>query len=63
MARGPARLVNTVVWTNWAGTYSCRPSRIVWPSSEDEIVAIVREARERGEKLKVIGSGHSFTDI
>ncbi|HXN92835.1 MAG TPA: D-arabinono-1,4-lactone oxidase [Candidatus Sulfotelmatobacter sp.] len=51
------------VWTNWGGTYSCRPSRIVWPSSEDEIVAIVRAARQRGEKLKVVGSGHSFTDV
>lgn len=63
MASGSARLVKGAGWTNWAGTYSCRPTRIVWPKSEDQIVGIVREAREHGEKVKVIGSGHSFTDI
>src|SRR5260370_8797799 len=50
-------------WTNWGGTYSCSPTRIESPTSEDEIAAIVRAAVERGEHVKVIGSGHSFTDI
>jgi L-gulono-1,4-lactone dehydrogenase len=50
-------------WTNWAGTYSCTPIRIESPTSEEEIVAIVRATAERGEHVKVVGSGHSFTDI
>jgi L-gulonolactone oxidase len=50
-------------WTNWGGTYSSNPTRIESPSSQDEIVAVVRSAAERGERVKVIGSGHSFTDI
>ena len=50
-------------WTNWGGTYSCSPSRVESPASEEEIVTIVRSAAERGEHVKVIGSGHSFTDI
>jgi L-gulono-1,4-lactone dehydrogenase len=50
-------------WTNWGGTYGCSPTRIESPSSEEELAAIVRSAAERGEKVKVIGSGHSFTDI
>jgi len=50
-------------WTNWGGTYSCSPTRIESPTSEEEIAAIVRAAAERGERVKVIGSGHSFTDI
>src|SRR5229473_2085113 len=50
-------------WTNWGRTYSCSPTRIESPTSEEEIVAIVRAAAERGEHVKVIGSGHSFTDI
>jgi L-gulonolactone oxidase len=50
-------------WTNWGGTFSCTPSRIESPANEDEIVAIVRSAADRGERVKVIGSGHSFTDI
>lgn len=49
-------------WTNWAGTYSCSPTRIESPTTEDEIVAIVRSAADRGERVKVVGSGHSFTD-
>lgn len=50
-------------WTNWGGTYRCAPVRIHTPAGEDEIVAIVREAAARGERVKVIGTGHSFTDI
>jgi L-gulono-1,4-lactone dehydrogenase len=50
-------------WTNWGGTYSCSPTRIQSPVSEEEIVAIVRGAASRGERVKTIGSGHSFTDI
>jgi L-gulonolactone oxidase len=50
-------------WANWGGTYTCHPARISSPASEDEIVAIVRAATERGERVKVAGSGHSFTDI
>ena len=50
-------------WTNWGGTYSCSPTRIESPASEEEIAAIVRVAVARGEHVKVIGSGHSFTDI
>ena len=54
---------SALTWTNWGGTYSCHPTRIESPSSEEEISAIVRSAVERGERVKVIGSGHSFTDI
>ena len=56
-------MVNKTRWTNWGGTYSCTPTRIESPATEHEIVAILRTARERGERVKVIGSGHSFTDI
>jgi FAD-linked oxidoreductase len=50
-------------WTNWGGTYSCSPARVESPNSEDEIATIVRAAAARGERVKVVGSGHSFTDI
>jgi L-gulono-1,4-lactone dehydrogenase len=56
-------VVSTVEWTNWGGTYTCHPRRIVSPRTEEEIVGLVREANERGEQVKVTGSGHSFTDI
>ena len=50
-------------WKNWAGTYRCSPTRIESPSTERQIIAIVRSSADRGERVKVIGSGHSFTDI
>ena len=51
------------VWINWGRTQRCSPSRIAAPSSEDEICSIVRDACTSGERVKAIGSGHSFTDI
>ena len=50
-------------WANWGGTYSCSPARISSPASAAEIVELVRAAADRGERVKVAGSGHSFTDI
>jgi len=56
-------MVSGARWSNWGGTYICTPTRIESPATEQEIIAMVRGAAERGEKVKVIGSGHSFTDI
>jgi L-gulono-1,4-lactone dehydrogenase len=50
-------------WRNWGRTQKCTPSRIGNPASGDEICSIVRDAYQSGEKVKAIGSGHSFTDI
>ncbi len=56
-------MVNTSMWTNWAGTASCHPATIEHPRTEEEIIAAVKRAGHAGERLKVAGSGHSFTDI
>lgn len=48
-------------WSNWAGNEVARPLSIEAPRDEDELAEVVREARARGESVKVIGSGHSFT--
>lgn len=50
-------------WRNWAGNQSCAPAAIVRPSAEDELVDAVRAAADDGRRVKVVGSGHSFTDI
>lgn len=47
------------MWTNWAKTASCTPTRVVHPSSTDEIAAAV----VAGGRVRVRGSGHSFNDI
>jgi L-gulonolactone oxidase len=46
-------------WTNWARQQRCAPERIETPGSEEELVSAVTGAR----RVKVAGSGHSFTDI
>jgi FAD-linked oxidoreductase len=46
-------------WTNWAREQVCAPERIERPGSEDELARIVASA----ERVRVAGSGHSFTDI
>ena len=48
-------------WTNWAGNQRANPQTWVKPKSLGEIAAAVREASGQGRKVKVIGSGHSFT--
>jgi L-gulono-1,4-lactone dehydrogenase len=48
------------LWQNWAGQQRCAPTAIERPRSEEELAELV--ARSRGP-LKVVGSGHSFTDI
>ena len=50
-------------WTNWAGNQSAAPLRIHQPRTEDELVAVVRRAAEQRERVKAVGSGHSFTSI
>jgi FAD-linked oxidoreductase len=46
-------------WRNWAGDQRCAPDRIERPRSEEELARVVADAR----RVKVAGSGHSFTDI
>jgi FAD-linked oxidoreductase len=49
-------------WVNWAGDQSCRPARILRPRSRDELAETVAAAAAAGEKVRVAGSGHSFTE-
>jgi len=49
-------------WVNWAGDQSCRPGRILRPSSRDELAEALADAAAAGERVRVAGSGHSFTE-
>ncbi|HEY8526327.1 MAG TPA: D-arabinono-1,4-lactone oxidase [Acidimicrobiales bacterium] len=50
-------------WTNWGRNQSCAPARIARPRSEDELVALVKDAAARDQRVKAVGAGHSFTSI
>ena len=47
--------------SNWARNQRCVPDAVYQPVSTDEVARIVRQAHEAGQRVKVIGAGHSFT--
>lgn len=50
-------------WQNWCGLVDCSPLRIETPASIEEVQRVVREAAREGKRVRVVGSGHSFTDL
>lgn len=50
-------------WRNWGRNQQCTPIAFERARSELEVVEAVGRARRLGQTLKVVGSGHSFTDI
>ena len=56
-------MATEVTWSNWAGNQTARP--VAWhrPASEQELIAVVERAARDRRPVKVVGSGHSFTDI
>lgn len=50
-------------WRNWAGNQEVRPAAFAHPATEDDLVRLVKQAAAEGQEVKVVGSGHSFTDI
>ncbi|RED56830.1 D-arabinono-1,4-lactone oxidase [Cohnella lupini] len=51
------------VWRNWSGIVRAKPRSVLYPSHIDEVVEAVNQCRREGRKLRVIGSGHSFTAL
>src|SRR3954471_21126394 len=51
------------LWTNWAGNQACAPFVQERPSTEADLVHIVKEAAAHERRVKVVGAGHSFTGI
>ena len=49
------------MWRNWAGNQKANPVSIVAPRSVGELAALVASASGKGQKVKAVGSGHSFT--
>ncbi|WP_116247133.1 D-arabinono-1,4-lactone oxidase [Nocardiopsis sp. FIRDI 009] len=52
-----------VLWTTWAGTHQARPRRTAAPNSTEEVAAAVSSAAAEGLPVRMVGSGHSFTDV
>ena len=48
---------------NWAGNHSCMPADVHLPGSEAEVVDLVEQVRRRAGTMRVVGAGHSWSDI
>src|SRR5438067_8875176 len=60
----PSGPSNTGVrWTNWAGDQYCRPAEVRHPADLSELCETVAAASQRGLRVRVAGSGHSFSDV
>jgi L-gulono-1,4-lactone dehydrogenase len=52
-----------VDWHNWAGDQSCRPAVVELPGSIEEISEAIVRAAAHDRRVRVVGAGHSFSDI
>ena len=52
-----------VLWNTWADTHQARPRRTATPNSTEEVAAAVRSAAADDLRVRMVGSGHSFTDV
>ncbi len=50
-------------WTNWAGNQSHDVVAVDHPASLEDVIACVTTAAVNGQRVKAVGSGHSFTGI
>ena len=49
-------------WVNWAGDQACRPAQVLRPVSLEQLREGVAAATAAGRRVRVAGSGHSFTE-
>jgi FAD-linked oxidoreductase len=50
-------------WRNWADDQRCAPAAVQRPASIEELCAAIARAGGEGRRVRVAGSGHSFSDI
>lgn len=48
---------------NWGGTLDFRPASIQYPRTSTEVAELVQQAAKAGKKLRVVGTGHSWTRL
>ena len=48
---------------NWAGIYSTTPKLYLEPETIDQVIDIVKKANESGQKITIVGAGHSPNNI
>ena len=54
---------NNEIWKNWSASVICETERFLRPKKLSELVQIVKEHHKQNRKIRVVGSGHSFTPL
>ncbi|GAB1821846.1 D-arabinono-1,4-lactone oxidase [Herbidospora sp. RD11066] len=52
-----------MTFTNWAGNQSITPAETRTPGSPAEVARAVGDARRLGRRIRMVGTGHSFTGV
>src|SRR5215467_1467955 len=50
-------------WTNWGGTAQCTPEFTFYPRCVEDLMQIVHFARAAERKIRVAGTGHSWSAL
>ncbi|WP_459502447.1 D-arabinono-1,4-lactone oxidase [Bacillus sp. C1] len=50
-------------WRNWTGNVEGNPQYMMYPKSIEDVMEAVKFAKEQGKRIRVVGSGHSFTPL
>jgi L-gulono-1,4-lactone dehydrogenase len=50
-------------WLNYTRVHRCRPQRTAKPNTLEELRTEVLRARADGSRIRVVGAGHSYTDV
>ena len=50
-------------WKNWDGRVRCEPRQYLEPESEQEVAKLLARVAADGRRLRVAGTGHSFTPL
>ncbi|PFR24344.1 MULTISPECIES: D-arabinono-1,4-lactone oxidase [Bacillus cereus group] len=50
-------------WRNWTGNVEGNPQYMMYPKNIQDVIKAVHLAKEMGKRIRVVGSGHSFTPL
>jgi FAD/FMN-containing dehydrogenase len=51
------------IWSNWSGSLKFTPGKLLEPKSEEEAKDMVGDILAKGQKIRVVGAGHSSSPL
>lgn len=52
-----------MTWRNWSGLATADPTKVLAPATPEQVAEAVRDAARSGHRVRMHGTGHSFTDV